>query len=466
METLEISRADLLDRLHGHRMLGDLPDAELEWLVAHGHFVRMPAGETVSYHDGRVQGVYFMTKGQIAILVEKGGAKRRTMEWNAGDVTGYLPFSRMVSPPGDTIVILETEALLIPREDFPELIRECPALIAILVHVMVDRARAFVTSDLHDEKLVSLGKLAAGLAHELNNPASAAVRAAEQLQQGLIQSDDAARALGRVGLTDEQMAAVLRVREACLMNRDRTSTPIERADREDAISDWLDHHGADSEAAAPLADTTVSLPTLDMLADAVPSGALDAALRWIAAGCTARALAMDIERAASRMYELVRAVKGFTYMDRSTVPEPVDVRVGLRDTITVLAHKAKQKSVAVRLEAAPDLQPVNGFGGELNQVWSNLIDNALDAVEPGGEVVVHAERDPAGVIVRVVDNGSGIPPDVLPRIFEPFFTTKPVGQGTGLGLDIVQRLLRKHAAEVTVDSRPGHTEFRVIIPVR
>ena len=181
------------------------------------------------------------------------------------------------------------------------------------------------------------------------------------------------------------------------------------------------------------------------------------------AGCATYRLASEIETAASRIHNLVAAVKGFTYMDQSTMPKPVDVRQGLADTLAVLNAKARGKSVGVSLDVAADLPRIQGFGGELNQVWANLVDNALDAAR--SHVAVTAGRQGHSVVVRVVDDGPGFPQEIRERIFDPFFTTKPVGQGTGLGLDIARRLVRRHDGEIDVDSRPGHTQFSVTLPI-
>ena len=252
------------------------------------------------------------------------------------------------------------------------------------------------------------------------------------------------------------------VRTACLAQPAGTVlSPLQQIDRQDEIADWLVRHHADPAHAPSLADTSVTIATLDTLAAVTSGDTLDAALRWVAAGCATHSVALDIEQAATRIHELVAAIKRFTYMDSMTGPGPVDVEGGLRDTIRVLAAKAKSKGAAITLDVASDLPPVQAAGGELNQVWLNLIDNALDAIPESGRVDISARPELDRVMIRVVDNGPGIPPDVTPRIFDPFFTTKPPGQGTGLGLDISRRLLRLSHGDIAVESRPGRTEFRV-----
>ena len=204
---------------------------------------------------------------------------------------------------------------------------------------------------------------------------------------------------------------------------------------------------------------------LDRLSGALQGKTLDAALRWIAGGCRARSLIVDIERATSRIHALVAAVKGFTHMDRALDQEPVDILRGLSDTVALVDGKAKTKSVAVTLNADPGLPPIRGISVEINQIWMNLVDNAIDAAPSRGHVNVTAVREGQSVVVRVLDDGAGIAPEIRERIFDPFFTTKSIGQGTGLGLDIVRRIIQWHSGDVEVTSQPGRTEFRVRLPI-
>jgi signal transduction histidine kinase len=242
-------------------------------------------------------------------------------------------------------------------------------------------------------------------------------------------------------------------------------SPIEQSDHEEAIACWLADHGADITIADALADSAVTFEQLERLAGAVEGPALDAVLRWSASGCSVRRLAGEIQDAAMRISGLVLAIKGFTHMDQAKVAEPVDLIQGLSNTVAVLKSKARAKSAAVVVDVEPGLPRVRGFGGELNQIWANLIDNALDAVSQSGHVEVLASREHQRVVVRVVDNGAGIPAKIREQIFDPFFTTKPMGQGTGLGLDIVRRLVRHNDGEIAVESQPGRTEFRVTLPL-
>ena len=456
----------LIERLTTHRAIGKVPREELEWLVAHGTLERYEPGWMIARKGEPVDAMYIILAGHVSHVTDQGGAWRKVMDFHPGDIAGQLPYSRLVVAPGNSVVQEPSEMLRVDRTHLPAIPVACPNVAAELVHVMLDRARTFKVSDLSVEKMASLGKLAAGLAHELNNPASAAARSARLVSEALIESDEASRALGAAGLSANEFEAIERLRAACLDTpSSKVLSPLERADREEEFSDWLLDQDADDVLAAPLAETDVTVETLEELADAVAGDKLRAALRWVAAACTVRGLARDIERAASRVHELVSAVKGFTYMDHAASPEAVDVRKGLTDTLAVMGAKARGKSVAMTVDVPAGLPRARGYGGELNQVWGNLIDNAIDAVKDGGRVTVSARAEGNRLVVRVTDNGEGIPPDVKSRIFDPFFTTKPVGQGTGLGLDIVRRLVDRNDALIDVESEPGRTEFRVALPL-
>jgi signal transduction histidine kinase len=455
----------LIDRLAEHRTLGKAPREELAWLVAHGELRRLETGEVLSHKGMPVSGLYIILSGHVVLSVDRGSGPQKIIEWRGGEISGLLPFSRLTTPPGDAVAVEGTEFLSLPRECLRALTYECHEVTTLLVHTMLDRARLFTSSDLQNEKMISLGKLSAGLAHELNNPASAIERNAALLEGRLSDAETATHTLGEARLNDAQLAAVDAIRTACLAKAAAgVRSPIEQAEREEAIAAWLADHGLHDRTAEALADTPVTVEALDQLAAAVQGPALEAVLRWAGAGCAVRSLAAEIQEAGMRIAGLVAAVKGFTHMDQAMVAEPVDLGVGLGNTVAVLKAKARQKQVSVTVELEDELPRVRGFAGELNQIWGNLIDNALDAVPESGSVEVTAKRECERVVVRVVDNGPGIPAPLLGRIFDPFFTTKPMGQGTGLGLDIVRRLVQHNDGTIEVDSLPGRTEFRVALP--
>ena len=458
---------ELLDRLTRHRILATIPQEQIAWVAEHGNLRHLDTGEVLTSKDSPVEGLHIVLDGHLSIYVDRGAGRRKIMEWRGGDVTGLMPYSRLVSPPGNVAAEEPSDLITVYRADMTQMIHQCPELTAALVHVMLDRARHFTSSFLHDEKLVSLGKLAAGLAHELNNPASAIARSASLLAEHIEEADSSSRKLGAAGLSPEHVALIQSIRDSCLaLSAQTVLSPLEQEDRERSLSRWLADRHVDAGRAETLAEMGFTRDMLARLAESLPPQALDASLSWIAAATVTRRMSAEIQEAASRISHLVDAIKGFTQMDRESVSEPVDISQGITNTLVVLRGKAKDKAVSLTLDIAKDLPLINGFAGELNQVWSNLISNALDAVGENGHVDVTVQRAgnaPGSVVVSVIDDGAGIPPAIRDRIFDPFFTTKPVGEGSGLGLDIVRRLVQRHNGQIEVESNPGRTEFRVTL---
>jgi len=456
---------DLIERLTRHKTLGSAPREELAWLVAHGTLRRLEAGQLLAHRGQAVEAMHVILSGRVALFVDRGAGPQKMVEWRDGEVTGMLPYSRLVNPPGDAVSLEPLELLSVHQDQFREMTRSCFEVTTTLVHIMLDRARLFNASELQDEKMISLGKLSAGLAHELNNPASAIERCVCQLLDALDESEAARRALEAAKLSDEQLAAVDAIRESCRLETSGARSPLEQIDREDAIYDWLAKRSLDGSNAPMLADSEVTFEALNALAAAVSGPKLNEALRWAAADCSLRKSSSEIQGASARISCLVTAVKGFTCMDQAMVAQRVNPGSGLSDSVMVLNSKATEKSVAVVLHLADGLPEISGFAAELNQIWGILIDNALDAAPEGGRVDVSASHEGRHVVVRVIDNGVGIPAEDRSRIFDPFFTTKPLGHGTGLGLDIARRLVRHNEGVIDFESEPGRTEFRVSLLV-
>ena len=457
---------ELIDKLANVKLLKNLPRVELEWLADHGEIERYEAGFVFRPHDELIPGLALVLTGSLAIHVERMGIHRRVMQWHAGDLTGLLPYSRMQNPPGDTVVHEDVVVFTVHKDHFREMTRQCPEFTAICVHTMLDRARHFTGRDFQDEKMASLGKLSAGLAHELNNPAAAAGRSAKRLTEQKNEAEDSARALFGAHLSEQQLTALDDARTFCMvMPPAFLDTPLDRADRIDELAEWLDANGGEIDQATALAETAMTVSGLEKLAKVFEGEALRDALRWLAATAAITSIASELQDSTKRISDLVESVKGYTHMGQAAVAEPVNVARGLTDTSRLMASKIRDKSVTLRLEIPPDLPPARAFGSELNQIWMNLLENALDAVPYGGEITVQAQQDYDTITVRVIDNGHGIPEDIKGRIFDPFFTTKAVGAGTGMGLDIVRRLVFNQKGDIDVESEPGRTVFRVVIPV-
>lgn len=456
----------VMESLAKHRSLGDAPIEEHRWLAEHGEVRRYELGEVVTRQGLLAPATLIVFTGHLVIRLDRGAGAHKIIEWRAGDVGGAMPYSRGAVPPSDVVAEEPTRLLAIDTGLLPAMVQECQTVTTKLVHLMLDRVRRFNASDLRDEKLISLGKLSAGLAHELNNPAAAVIRSARLLSESIEEAAHTTRLLGSLRLSERQLDSLAAIRDVCMTRPAVTSlSSIDRADHEDALAAWLTSHGADEDHALALAETPLTISDLDAMAEHVEGESLDVGLRWLAADCTMRSLADDIESAATRIGDLVDTVKSFSFMDRAPATEMVDIGTGITDTLALLEPKRREKAVKVWVDVPSDLPRVLAMGGELNQVWMNLIENAFDAVEPGGNVVVSAVHEGGHVLVKVVDDGEGVPGDIQARIFEPFFTTKGVGKGTGLGLYVVKRLLQSHEAAVELESKPGMTEFMVRLPL-
>ncbi len=321
-------------------------------------------------------------------------------------------------------------------------------------------------ADQQREKLMALGKISAGLAHELNNPAAAVRRATDSLRKAIVSVRTAALQLDKGGLP--QPARLFLARLDCDWIRQAGAhsalDTLERSEREEEFAAWLESHGVPNpwDLAAALVDAGCERSTLEEVANQVPPEFLADAFTRLTASFTISRLIEEMESSAGKISELVRAVKEYSYMDQMPEQE-VDIHTGLENTLIMLRHRLKHGVEVVR-DYDRTLPAICAHGSELNQVWTNLISNAIDAMNENGNLRIRTAREGTSAVVEVVDNGSGIPPELQPRIFEPFFTTKPVGEGTGLGLDTVYRIVTNHRGYVSFESRPGETRFTVRIP--
>jgi signal transduction histidine kinase len=445
-------------------MFADLPGDQLDWFISQSRELRLKAGQSYAQQGDTADAMFVLLAGQFQARGEIGG-EAVVFNINPGDVTGLLPFSRMKQFTVGGRAELDSHALRFPASLFPELIQKMPELTQRLVGLMSDRIRETTRLEQQRDRLASLGKLSAGLAHELNNPASAAKRATSQLRDILKKIRDASLELGRRDLTPTQKAEIEKL-EALFVQRDEPPPDaLTISDLEEQIDSLLRSHGQNDlwQLAADLARKNVRPEALESLFETLDAATVRAALVRIAASVEIANLLNEIESSTSRISDLVRAIKEYTYMDQTPL-QNVDVVKGLETTLTIMNHKLKRGVVVKRdYERIPLL--VNSFGSELNQVWTNLIDNAIDAMGGKGELRVRTYREDDCVVVEIGDDGPGISPEVKSHIFEPFFTTKGVGEGTGLGLDTVQRIVRKHRGNIQVSSKSGDTRFQVWLPL-
>jgi len=463
------SGASSVDELRELPLFEGIPAELLAWLLQVGQVQEADAGDVIVEPQSPADRMIVLLNGDVRIRISLPGQPTTIFSFSRGSATGLLPYSRMTIFPARVTALTPVRALHIGREHFPEMLARSPELGQRLVSTMLDRSRNEKKDVEQREKMQALGKLAAGLAHELNNPAAAILRASDSLRARLRTLTPLATRLASCGLTVAHMQAADTLRELALKRTGEVHlTPLERGECEEAVGEWLDSHGVPQPwmLAETYVDVGLCEEDLTTWAAALPKECIADVLAWVEASLAADRLLAEIGDAGGRISELVAAVKAYSHMDRAVDKQPTDVRQGIENTIRMLGHELKKHKVTVDKDFDKDLPPVSGYPGELNQVWTNLLDNAIDAAPEGSKVRVEARQDDGVVMVRVIDSGKGIAPEIQSRIFEPFFTTKPVGEGTGLGLDIVQRIVtQQHGGQVGVESKPGQTIFTVTLPL-
>ena len=474
-ETASIGEEPLAQALRSIPLLADLAEDEIGWLAEHAEELHLADGELISREGEPADRMSIILAGELIGRREKGGEASRVFIARAGQITGLLPFSRMRVWISTARAVGPTRIAVIRADQFGEMLAAIPALEPRLIGVMTDRARETTRIEQQNEKLLALGKLSAGLAHELNNPASALGRSIAELRDRLAGLPSLTAALIRQGVEPAQMEVLCRLHSTSEAGASRTGAsglaldPLAQSDRESAVSDWLEARQVkDAWRLAPtFVATGMTAGDLEGFAAGIPGAVLPAALAWVETGVALHLVMSEMETATRRISSLVGAIKDYSHMDRElTEKTATDLHRAIDSTLTMFGHKVKVKQVQVKRDYDPQLPAIQAFPGELNQVWTNLLDNALDAVAVGGSVSVRTRQLDGQAEVVIGDDGPGIPAELLGRIWEPFFTTKPMGEGTGLGLDIARRIVvGRHGGEMRLESRPGDTRFLVTLPI-
>ena len=435
-------------------VFADLPADDLEWLASQMTTAELASGETFIRGGSPADRMIVLLEGDMRLRVESGNTDSVTRIIRAPAVTGMLPYSRMTHFPATTRAVTKVRIASLPIDRFPDMLGRIPVLGPRLVALLSDRIRDFTKLQDQQEKMAALGKISAGLAHELNNPAAAASRAVSSLREAH-------------PLSAEQRAAVPALERE---SAQKAATPapmdsLERSDCEETIAACLLRHGVARawELAPALVDAGCKAEWFDRVYAQFPEEAWPDFLARLAASLTIGTLLDQLENSSSRISDLVRAIKEYTYMDQGADQE-VDIHQGIESTLLMLRHRIKH-GVTVKLDFDRTLPKICARGSELNQVWTNLIDNAVDAMNGKGELRIRTARELDCLLIEIADSGPGIAPEDLTHIFEPFFTTKGVGQGTGLGLETVRRIVQEHSGEITVQSVPGDTRFEIRIPL-
>ncbi len=465
MEILE-KTPDLLPRLKSFTAFSDIDDSALNWLIEKSQYTRYPSDEYLFQPGDPIDHMQIILQGKFAIRVIRGGETRELNFYEAGYVTGVLPFSRMEKTGTYGVISEDCYILELHRSYFPEMVEVSYALVQNLVGLMSNRIREFSQLKYQTEKLMSLGKMSAGLAHELNNPASAMVRSAEALYNKIHMSPEKFKAVITMPITPEKTDQVNDILFKKIDQGRQQNRPLmEREDAFDELIDWLEDHGIEEDdMAETFVEFNLTPQELDHIYEIIDERSLSAILWWIESTLSLELLVQELRESADRIAKLVQSIKAYSYMDRGASMESIDLLTGLDSTLTLLKFKLKKKNIQVERDYQEDLPSIQAFPAELNQLWTNLIVNAIDAMEQNGRLEVKAFKDRDFVVVTITDNGVGIPEEHLSRIFEPFFTIKPMGEGTGIGLEISKRIVDRHKADIKVKSKPGATTFTIQFP--
>lgn len=464
----EISKpADLVDQLKAFEVFKSIDRPALAWLVERSEYNLFKEGEAIFQPGQPIEYMQIIMQGSYHAWLTQNNEQRDLGTWGVGYVSGLLPFSRMKEIKGTARAIEDVYLLQLHKDCFTEMVNISFELTQALVGVMSSRIRDFSSQRSHDEKMMALGKLSAGLAHELNNPASAIVRSAQELYGNIHYTPEKFKAVITMRLTEEQTDQV----NAILYQKLKAEKPelsiMDQQDAMDDIIDWLEDH--DIEDGDDIAETFVEYgmdtDDMDKVEEIIEGKHLASILWWLESTLALERLVNEIQESADRIAELVSSVKEYSHMDRSTAKEFADLKDGIINTVIILKHKIKAKQIQVEKSFDPNLPKFKAFVGELNQVWTNIIANAIDAMDKGGILKIKTYRRENYLCVDISDNGHGIPEEIREEIFDSFFSTKSVSEGTGMGLDITKRIVERHGGNISVASKPGCTTFSVCFPM-
>lgn len=452
--------------------LSDVPDEHLQWILERSEYHEFKDGDLLFKTGDITEHLWIILEGSANFYMDVNGKLVFYLSFGnderTGGVTGLLPYSRMKGTPGCAYVSEKLRTINLHKDYFPELERLNPAFIQRLIGYMTDRARMFATMQLQQEKVSALGKLSAGIAHELNNPASAISRIADDLSNRTVKNFELTGKLLKHNISSTHIHTIREQVKKAQTKATAKLSALHRIEKEDELRDWMENHiPVDCAPAAEVfLESGFMIEDLEEIKRNVGTEPLTDVLQWLENILNTERLIKDLGDASGRISSLVSAIKSHVHMDRTNDVQTTNINEDINNTLTLLGHKIRDKNIAVVKKYDDNMVVAEAFVGELNQVWTNIIDNAIYALPQNGELIISTCADDKNVNAKFVDNGCGIPQNIITRIFDPFFTTKKVGDGTGIGLDLVNRIIKKHNGTIKVSSVPGKTEFSICIPIK
>jgi signal transduction histidine kinase len=459
---------DVVETLRKAPFFAGLPEPDLTRLVEMSEIVSVPEGEVVIEEGSIGDAAYVVLEGELEVSKRAWQQEMVISVRLPGELLGEMSLLEQVPRTASVRVSKDSRLLRIPKEAFDQFLYCSPAVALTLLRTVTARLRENEAVMHQTEKMAALGTLTAGLAHELNNPAAAAQRNAAQLHDALTSWQYMTLEISNLSLEPNQVEVFNALHETLIVHTDSSVTmdPLARADGESEVEGWLEERGVDKawELAPALFSSGWDVKGLEKLTEVFSAEQIPFVVKWMAAGCTVYSLLNGVYQSAGRIYEIVKAVKAYSYLDQAPIQE-IDVHEGLENTLIILSHKLKTGVNVIR-QYAPDLPRIDAHGSDLNQVWTNIIDNAIDAMQGQGDLILRTASKDGHVVVEIQDSGPGIPPEIQSRIFDPFFTTKPPGSGSGLGLNIAYDIVvNKHHGEIHLTSQPGATCFQIVLPI-
>lgn len=455
-----------IEELYSIHDLQGVPADQLDWLRNKSITSTLQKGSFLFEKGDPIDDMYLIISGRIEIKAVQNGQYRHVSFMEPKSIGGALPFSRASVAQGYGEVMEKCKVLAFAKAHFKELSTHYE-LTEALVHHMTSRVREFTKINVQQEKMMALGKLSAGLAHELNNPSSAMRRSAVELKKNLSLYPAKFKRVMTMKLDDEQVDPVNELVFSSIKNRPTNRLSLlERSEKEDDIATYLEEKGLDEgyELAETLVDFCISIDTVKQIFKILGHRDFSGVIDWISNVLTTEKLVNEIEESSERIESLVTSIKGYTHMDRAPERVATDIHKGIDNTLIMLKHKLKKNHIQVTKAYCEDCPEPKIFVSEINQVWTNIIDNAIDAMDQGGDLTITTSYD-TYIYVTIADTGHGIPDEAINHIFDPFYTTKAIGKGTGMGLEVSQRIVEQHRGKITVTSTNEGTSFEIRLPI-